>query len=103
MLVVANHVSVLDPLACARLVWDHGRVPHFLAKDSVFKGLVGRILRSRRADPGRPLLLRRRPARRAARADLAAGNLVVIYPEGSVTRDRTGGRCSPAPAPRGSP
>ena len=45
VLLVANHVSILDPLACARLVFDHGRMPHFLAKESVFKGLAGTILR----------------------------------------------------------
>src|SRR5215212_5622587 len=38
VLLVANHVSVLDPLACARLVWEHGRAPHFLAKQSLFRG-----------------------------------------------------------------
>ena len=27
VLVVANHVSILDPLACARLVFDNGPVP----------------------------------------------------------------------------
>ena len=46
VLLVANHVSILDPIACARLVFDHGRMPHFLAKESVFAGLAGAILRS---------------------------------------------------------
>ena len=46
VLLVANHVSVLDPLSCARLVWDSGRIPHFLAKESVFTGLAGTILRA---------------------------------------------------------
>src|SRR3712207_6168793 len=32
VLLVANHVSILDPFACARLTWDSGRTPHFLAK-----------------------------------------------------------------------
>ena len=44
VLLVANHVSVLDPLACARLVFDNGRLPHFLAKQSVFKGFAGTLL-----------------------------------------------------------
>ena len=46
VLLVANHVSILDPLACARLVFDNGRLPHFLAKQSVFKGFAGTLLRS---------------------------------------------------------
>ena len=87
VLLVANHVSVLDPLACARLTWDHGRVPHFLAKQSVFKGWVGRILRACGQIPVARFSTDAHEALGAAQADLAAGNLVVIYPEGSVTRD----------------
>ena len=51
VLLVANHVSVLDPLACARLVWDSGRVPHFLAKESVFKGLAKAVDQACQIDP----------------------------------------------------
>jgi 1-acyl-sn-glycerol-3-phosphate acyltransferase len=87
VLLVANHVSVLDPLACARLAWDHGRVPHFLAKQSVFKGWVGSILRACGQIPVARFTADAHEALSAAQADLAAGNLVVIYPEGSVTRD----------------
>jgi 1-acyl-sn-glycerol-3-phosphate acyltransferase len=87
VLLVANHVSVVDPLACARLAWDHGRVPHFLAKQSVFKGWVGRILRACGQIPVARYSADAHEALSAAQADLAAGNLVVIYPEGSVTRD----------------
>ncbi|WP_309229845.1 MULTISPECIES: lysophospholipid acyltransferase family protein [unclassified Blastococcus] len=87
VLLVANHVSVLDPIACARLVFDHGRMPHFLAKESVFKGLAGTILRSAGQIPVARYSSDAVGALSAAQADLAAGNLVVIYPEGSVTRD----------------
>ena len=87
VLVVANHVSVVDPLACARLVWDDGRVPHFLIKDALFKGVVGTLL----LRAGQiPVVRGSSDAARSvelAREDLAAGNVVVIYPEGSVTRD----------------
>lgn len=87
VLLVANHVSVLDPLACARLVFDHGRMPHFLAKESVFRGLAGVILRSAGQIPVARYSSDAVGALSAAQDDLAAGNLVVIYPEGSVTRD----------------
>ncbi len=87
VLLVANHVSILDPLACARLAWDHGRVPHFLAKQSVFRGWVGRILRACGQIPVARFSAEAHEALSAAQADLRAGNLVVIYPEGSVTRD----------------
>ena len=87
VLVVANHVSILDPLACARLVWDCGRIPHFLAKQSVFTGPAGRILRAAGQIPVARGSADARSSLAAAQADLAAGNVVVIYPEGSVTRD----------------
>ena len=87
VLLVVNHVSILDPLACARLVWDNGRVPHFLAKESVFRGWVGPLLRAAGQIPVARFTADAHEALHAAEADLAAGNLVVIYPEGSVTRD----------------
>lgn len=87
VLLVANHVSVLDPLACGRLVFDAGRLPHFLAKESVFKGVVGTLLRSAGQIPVARYSADAHAALDAARADLEAGNVIVIYPEGSVTRD----------------
>lgn len=87
VLLVANHVSVLDPIACARLVWDSGRVPHFLAKDSVFTGPVGPLLRAAGQIPVSRGTSAASSSVHAAKAALDAGELVVIYPEGSVTRD----------------
>ena len=87
VLLVANHVSVLDPLACARLVWDSGRVPRFLAKESVFRGLAGTILRGAGQIPVSRGTSAASSSVHAAKAALDAGDLVVIYPEGSVTRD----------------
>ena len=87
VLLVANHVSILDPLACARMVFDNGRMPHFLAKQSVFKGFAGTLLRSAGQIPVARFSAEAHEALDAARVDLEAGNLVVIYPEGSVTRD----------------
>jgi 1-acyl-sn-glycerol-3-phosphate acyltransferase len=87
VLLVANHVSILDPLACARLCYDNGRVPHFLAKASVFAGVAGTVLRAAGQIPVARGSADARTSLAAAQADLAAGNCVVIYPEGSVTRD----------------
>jgi 1-acyl-sn-glycerol-3-phosphate acyltransferase len=87
VLLVANHVSVLDPLASARLVWDAGRVPHFLAKDALFTGLAGTILRAAGQIPVSRGTSSARSSVHAAKAALDAGDVVVIYPEGSVTRD----------------
>ena len=87
VLLVVNHISILDPLGCARLVWDSGRVPHFLGKESVFRGPAGPLLRSAGQIPVARFTADAHEALQAAEADLTAGNVVVIYPEGSVTRD----------------
>lgn len=87
VVVAANHVSHVDPLTFAHLVHDHGRLPRFLAKAVLFDiAVVGRVLR----DTGQIPVLRLTPD--AARAFSAAveavrqGRLVVVYPEGTLTR-----------------
>ena len=95
VLLVANHVSILDPIACARLVFDTGRLPHFLAKESVFKGVAGTLLRSAGQIPVARFSAEAHAALDAAKADLDAGNVIVIYPEGRSPAIPTGGRCSP--------
>jgi 1-acyl-sn-glycerol-3-phosphate acyltransferase len=87
VLLVANHVSILDPIACGLMVFNAGRWPHFLAKEAVFKGFAGVLLRGAGQIPVKRHTRDAHDALAAARADLAAGNVVVIYPEGSVTRD----------------
>ena len=87
VLVVANHVSVLDPLVCARLLWDTGRSPHFLAKASIFKGFVGFVLRGAGQIPVSRGSSAARSSLSEAQRALTDGHAVVIYPEGSVTRD----------------
>ena len=53
--VVGNHVSHVDPLTFAHFVYDHGRLPRFLAKAEVFDvPVVGAHLRRHRPDPGLP-------------------------------------------------
>lgn len=87
-IVVINHVSYVDPLLVIRFVYDSGRIPRFLAKSGLFTIFIfGRILRGTgqipvyrgTADAGDSL--------REAEAALDAGDVVVIYPEGTVTRD----------------
>src|ERR1700709_818583 len=64
-----------------------GRIPHFLAKESVFKGFAGTLLRGAGQIPVARDSRDAHQSLAAARADLHAGNVIVIYPEGSVTRD----------------
>ncbi|TYL51583.1 1-acyl-sn-glycerol-3-phosphate acyltransferase [Nocardioides sp. BGMRC 2183] len=83
-----NHISHLDPLTAAHLVYDHGRLPRYLAKSGLFKNKVlGHFLRSAGQIPVE------RDSRGAVGAYSAAvqaihdGKCVVIYPEATITRD----------------
>lgn len=88
VVVAANHISHFDPLTFAHFLWDHGRVTRYLAKESVFRiPVVGRIV----AAAGQiPVFRESRDASQAYRAAVDAvnaGELVAIYPEGTITRD----------------
>ena len=86
-IVACNHISYLDPLANAYAVIRTGRRPRFLAKDDLFTiPIVGRALKGAgqipvsRGSGDRTSLV-------AAEAALGAGEVVVIYPEGTVTTE----------------
>ncbi|MGH3681580.1 MAG: lysophospholipid acyltransferase family protein [Natronosporangium sp.] len=87
VIVVANHVSHADPLAVAHFVYDAGRWPQFLGKQSVFEvPVVGWILRRVRQIPVRRGTIDAARSLAAATAAVRAGDAVVIYPEGTITR-----------------
>lgn len=90
-MLVCNHVSYLDPVYTAVFVHRARRTPRFLAKDTLWKvPFFGRIMAGSRQIP---------VARgsREAGSSLAAATrafdddgVVVIYPEGTITRDPGG-------------
>jgi 1-acyl-sn-glycerol-3-phosphate acyltransferase len=88
VILVVNHVSYADPLVLARFVWDCGRVPRFLIKDSLFRlFFLGRVLRGAKQIPvSRGSAEAEKSLRHAVQA-LERGECVIIYPEGTVTRD----------------
>ncbi len=87
LVVAANHISEADPLALCYYLWASGRYPVFLAKSALFRrGFVGRVVRGTGQIPvdrdgGAAAALK--PAEDA----LAADQCVVVYPEGTCTRD----------------
>lgn len=88
VILAANHISYADWLTFARYAWDCGRVPRFLAKDSLFRlPGAGAVLRGARQIPvsrGTPTA---RESLEQAVGALDRGECVCIYPEGTVTRD----------------
>jgi 1-acyl-sn-glycerol-3-phosphate acyltransferase len=92
VLIVANHVTIVDPVTLSHAIYDGvRRTPSFLAKSELFKiPLLGALLRN----AGQiPVYRRTRDAvnsLRDAEAALVAGECVVIYPEGTCTRDPNG-------------
>jgi 1-acyl-sn-glycerol-3-phosphate acyltransferase len=89
-IVACNHISYLDPLTNGEAIDGTGRRPRFLAKEELFRiPVVGTVLRGARQIPVTRGSRDGSSLDRAAEA-LEAGELVVIYPEGTVT-DRADG------------
>ncbi|MEJ7707454.1 MAG: lysophospholipid acyltransferase family protein [Nocardioidaceae bacterium] len=86
--VVVNHVSEFDPIPLAHFLYDSGRLPRFLGKAEVFKWpLAGRIFASAGQIPVHRKTENAADALRAAVAAVLHGECVVIYPEGTISRD----------------
>lgn len=88
VIIVGNHISWADPLTFAHFIYDAGRLPRFLGKVEVFRvPVVGWVIRqcgqipvSRFSDHAADALIH---AQRA----LEQGEAIVIYPEGTITKD----------------
>jgi 1-acyl-sn-glycerol-3-phosphate acyltransferase len=91
ILLVMNHVSHLDPPVDAVFVHRNGRVPRFLAKESLFRAPVFKHLISRAGSiPVYRQSVGAADSLIAAKEALREGKLVVIYPEGTITKDPAG-------------
>lgn len=87
-ILVFNHVSHVDPLTAAHIVYDHGRMPRYLAKSGLFKNpALSYFLTAAGQIPVERLTRNAKGAFDAAVAAVRAGECVVVYPEGTLTRD----------------
>jgi 1-acyl-sn-glycerol-3-phosphate acyltransferase len=98
-LLAFNHIAFLDPLAAAYAVDRAGRKPRFLAKAELFKDRrINWILRGagqievKRGTPEAPMALDK------AVDALERGEIVVVFPEGTITKDP---ELNPMPAKSG--
>ena len=88
VILAVNHISHIDTILMARLVWQSGRIPRFLIKSGVFdKPVVGRVM----SGAGQiPVYRGTTDAQKSLFASVDAlrrGECVVIYAEGTITRD----------------
>lgn len=85
-----NHYSEFDPLITAVATWRLGRAPRFMAKESLFRvPVLGSLLRATGMIP-----VARASTAAAAKQTITqakelveSGRGVIVYPEGSLTRD----------------
>ncbi len=84
-----NHYSEIDPVVVGIFVWRLGRAPRYLAKASLFKvPVLGWFLRKSGQIPvERAGAVRGSDPLAAAKKLAESGRAVIIYPEGSLTRD----------------
>ncbi|MGH8888874.1 MAG: lysophospholipid acyltransferase family protein [Acidothermaceae bacterium] len=92
VIIVANHVTVIDPFTLAHTFYDGTRrIPRYLAKAELFKvPVVGSLLRKGGQIPVHRRSRNAANSLRDAETAVAAGELVIIYPEGTCTRDPDG-------------
>jgi 1-acyl-sn-glycerol-3-phosphate acyltransferase len=87
-IVIANHISMVDPLLFAHFVFMSGRAPKVFIKSSLFKvPFLGKIF----VKTGQLRVPRDSQApsnvMNEAKAAISRGELVSIYPEGTITRE----------------
>ena len=88
IVVCPNHISWFDPLESAHFLYDNGRPPRYLGKESVFRvPIAGRIIRGAGQIPVYRETKDAAASVRAAVAAIEQGECVVVYPEGTITRD----------------
>jgi 1-acyl-sn-glycerol-3-phosphate acyltransferase len=88
VIVASNHISYVDPMTLGVYVLDAGRAPKYLAKSSLFeKPLIKYVFIGAKQIPVYRGTADASKALTAAVEAVQAGDCVLIYPEGSATRD----------------
>ena len=83
-----NHVSEFDPIPFGHFVVDNGRMPRFLGKAEVFAvPVLGKLITSAGQIPVTRRTTDAAKAFGAAVSAVEAGRCVVVYPEGTISRD----------------
>ena len=88
-IVAPNHYTEIDPVMVGMVLWRLGRLPRFLAKESLFRiPVFGWFLRrSGQVPVSRSGSARGSTTLAEAKKIVEDGRIVIVYPEGSLTRD----------------
>jgi 1-acyl-sn-glycerol-3-phosphate acyltransferase len=83
-----NHCTEIDPIVIGHLLYNQKRAPHFLAKAGLFKvPVLGSVLRAVKQIPVERSTAGANRSLQLAKEIVAEGGAIVIYPEGTLTRD----------------
>ena len=87
-IVVCNHLSYVDPLTFTHFLYNNGRAPRYLGKESVFRvPIIGTVIKGAGQIPVSRESKDAVKGLEHAIAVLKAGHLLGVYPEGTLTRD----------------
>ena len=88
VMIALNHLSHVDTIVMARFVWQSGRVPRFMIKAGMFtKPILRQIMTGAKQIPVYRGTQDAAQSLSAAVQALADGEAIVIYPEGTTTKD----------------
>ncbi|OOP59936.1 1-acyl-sn-glycerol-3-phosphate acyltransferase [Arthrobacter sp. SRS-W-1-2016] len=83
-----NHCTEIDPIVVGHMLYNMKRPPHFLAKAGLFKvPVLGNLLRAANQIPVERSTAGANRSLQAAQEVVDAGGAIIIYPEGTLTRD----------------
>lgn len=90
VIVAVNHIGQIDTVLMARVIWQSGRIPRFMIKSGVFGWpIAGRMMTGAGQIPVHRGTADAAQSLREAVTALERGESVIIYPEGSTTKDPT--------------
>ncbi|GAA3693164.1 lysophospholipid acyltransferase family protein [Zhihengliuella alba] len=83
-----NHLTEIDPVVVGHALYSNGRLPRYLAKESLFElPVIGWVLKATEQIPVTRSSASANRSLQQAQALLDAGSVAVVYPEGTLTRD----------------
>ena len=87
-IVCPNHLTEIDPLVVGHAIYSHGRLPRWMAKESLFTPpVLGWVMRESGQVPVARHAANAADSLKAAKKVLDAGGVLVVYPEDTLTRD----------------